>query len=230
MKKTKHCKRCDTTKSLKAFSKQSSNKDGLQYTCKECCNEIRKVYIQRIGRDVINAKKKQSRCNNLEHYREVEKAWVINNRDKVKEISRKSKLKNKVRNNSRTIERHKERMMSDELYKCKEITRCTLKQSFYKMGFTKDSNTALIIGIEWSEFKQHIGFKFDENMNWNNHGVYWNMDHIIPIKYATTPDEVIWLNHYTNFQPMEKHENQVVKRDNVFYDLEALDRVLKEWI
>jgi len=38
-------------------------------------------------------------------------------------------------------------------------------------------------------------------MTWKNHGE-WHFDHIKPISLAKTEQELIELNHYTNFQPL----------------------------
>jgi hypothetical protein len=35
---TKHCPKCDKTKSVLAFATARSNKDGLKKTCRECYN------------------------------------------------------------------------------------------------------------------------------------------------------------------------------------------------
>ena len=40
------------------------------------------------------------------------------------------------------------------------------------------------------------------------------INHIIPISSAKTIEDVIRLNHYTNFQPLDSYENRVVKKDN----------------
>ncbi len=57
-----------------------------------------------------------------------------------------------------------------------------------------------------------------------NHGKYngelnygWDMDHIIPMASAKNEEEVIRLNHYTNFQPLDSYENRVIKRDKFVY-------------
>lgn len=44
-------------------------------------------------------------------------------------------------------------------------------------------------------------------MFWNNHGTYWHLDHIIPISWAKSEEEVYKLNHYTNYQPLSAFEN-----------------------
>ena len=65
-------------------------------------------------------------------------------------------------------------------------------------------------------------------MTWENQGTFnglpptdlnqcWDIDHITPISTAQTPDEVIKLNHYTNFQPLCSFTNRWIKRDNLTY-------------
>ena len=43
-------------------------------------------------------------------------------------------------------------------------------------------------------------------MTWENHGL-WHYDHITPVSWALTEDEVIKLNHFTNFQPKWAKDN-----------------------
>lgn len=39
-----------------------------------------------------------------------------------------------------------------------------------------------------------------------NHGK-WHLDHIIPLASANTEEDIIKLNHYTNFQPLWAKDN-----------------------
>jgi hypothetical protein len=48
-----------------------------------------------------------------------------------------------------------------------------------------------ILGCQFNFFKEHIENQFDNNMNWENYG-----------SSSTTEDELLKLNHYTNFQPL----------------------------
>lgn len=56
-------------------------------------------------------------------------------------------------------------------------------------------------------------------MNWDNKGLYngtfnygWDADHITPIASATCEEDIIKLNHYTNFQPLCSKINRDVKK------------------
>jgi hypothetical protein len=76
------------------------------------------------------------------------------------------------------------------------------------------------------EAKLHIEKQFKPGMNWLNHSLHgWHIDHIIPMASATTEEEVIKLNHYTNLQPLWASEN--IKKSNKMPD--ELDK-LEEFI
>ena len=93
-----------------------------------------------------------------------------------------------------------------------------------KKGFTKKTKTVDILDCSIVEFRIYLESKFDSWMTWDNHGKYngelnygWDMDHIIPMASAKNEEEVIRLNHYTNFQPLDSYENRVIKRDKLVY-------------
>lgn len=44
-------------------------------------------------------------------------------------------------------------------------------------------------------------------MTLENHGE-WEMDHKTPLASAKTEEEIIKLNHYTNFQPLWRFDNR----------------------
>ena len=61
----------------------------------------------------------------------------------------------------------------------------------------------------------YIENQFKEGMSFDNHGE-WELDHKIPVSSANSEDEIIKLNHYTNFQPLWKLENRL-KSDKIIY-------------
>lgn len=92
-------------------------------------------------------------------------------------------------------------------HKMSNLIRGAIKRN----GFTKKSRTYEILCCTFEDFKIHIEKQFKEGMSWENHGE-WEFDHIIPISSARNEEESIWLNHYTNFQPLWRLEN--IKKSN----------------
>jgi hypothetical protein len=102
--------------------------------------------------------------------------------------------------------RRKERMENDPIYNFKIRLRRRIRESIKRRGYTKESKTYDILGIDYMGFRSHIENLFLEGMTWDNYGE-WHYDHIIPLCSATTYEEVIKLNHYTNFQPLWAEDN-----------------------
>lgn len=57
-------------------------------------------------------------------------------------------------------------------------------------------------------------------MTWDNYGLYngelnygWDLDHIVPISSASSQDDIIKLNHFTNFQPLCSKVNRDIKKN-----------------
>ena len=85
-------------------------------------------------------------------------------------------------------------------------------------------NTENIIGCSYELLLKHIESKFECWMNWNNYGLYngelnygWDIDHIIPLSFAKSDDELYELNHYTNLQPLCSKVNRDIKKNNIIY-------------
>jgi hypothetical protein len=146
--------------------------------------------------------------------------------EKRKEVNRKKseyvKI-NKDKENKRKNEYVKKRRKHDFLYKLKLNIRKNISRAFSKKSMTKNSNTQQILGCSYEQFKQHLESKFESWMNWNNYGLYdknkinygWDIDHIIPTHIATTEDELIKLNYYTNLQPLCSNYNRNIKKGKV---------------
>ena len=115
----------------------------------------------------------------------------------------------------------KNRYDSDILYRTRVNVRSLIKMSFKSGGYSKSSTTFKILGCDFNDFMAHIESKFEPWMNWGNKGgknitiddigKFWDYDHIIPLCSAKSKDEIIKLNHYTNFQPLCSYTNRWIK-------------------
>lgn len=109
-----------------------------------------------------------------------------------------------------------ERMKKDSVFKLKVLIRYRIRKKVKK----NNNTTSNILGCSYKKFHKYLESKFEPWMNWENHGLFnneenygWDLDHIIPIASAKTEEDLLKLNHYSNFQPLCSYINRVVKRD-----------------
>lgn len=86
---------------------------------------------------------------------------------------------------------------------------------YNKLKYRKKFHTLDYIGYSISDLKRHIESQFQPDMNWDNHGLLWHIDHIKPcssFKFINEDDSVnyeaikeCW--SLTNLQPLYKEEN-----------------------
>jgi hypothetical protein len=208
------CKECNLEKDIIDFYKRSKRENSYLYVCKDCCKE----------------KQKTNRSNNKEYYDSYNKKYHNDNRDRLNEYYKKWREENKncdlykenrkkyYELNSKIIKEKnydycKSRRKNDSLYKLKLNIRSLILTSFKNKYTKKSKKTIDILGCSFEQFKFYLESKFDENMNWENHGSYWHIDHIKPISLAKNEKEVYDLNHYSNFQPLFWLDN-LIKSNN----------------
>ena len=68
-------------------------------------------------------------------------------------------------------------------------------------------STLNYLGCTIQELYLHLEKQFTPEMNWDNYGSYWHIDHIIPLSAAKNDKHIYELSHYTNLQPLEAKEN-----------------------
>lgn len=156
----------------------------------------------------INTKK--YRENNPERAKQSTKDYKEKNKDKLKTYANSYKQ----RRNELTIQKKK----NDPLFALKEKIRATISKAIKRKNIKKTTKTTQILGCSFDDFKIYIESKFESWMTWENRGLYngelnygWDLDHIIPISNAKCEEDVIKLNHYTNFQPLCSKINRDIK-------------------
>lgn len=84
--------------------------------------------------------------------------------------------------------------------------RSRISHSLSDAGFRKSSKTATILGCSFNEFKIHIESQFVDGMTWDNRNK-WHLDHIVPVSFGTSEEEILLLSHHSNFRPLWAIEN-----------------------
>lgn len=142
---------------------------------------------------------------------------------------KKSEYQRKYRNTngrditlSRRRKEKKERRLTDSVFALQERVRARISNAFVRIDSPKPKATEQILGCTFDEFKKYLESKFESWMSWDNAGKYngelnygWDLDHIIPMCSAKTEEDVLRLNHYSNFQPLCSYINRHVKRDKI---------------
>jgi hypothetical protein len=160
------------------------------------------VYKNRHEKDKIRSKKWNA--DNLDKFKSNSKRWNQRNRERCREYCKKWRSKNKKR--KREYESQLKKLST--LYGITQSIRALVLTKFREGGYTKKSKVYEIIGCSYDDFKKHIESQFQEGMSWQNHNRYgWHLDHIIPCASAKTEEELIKLNHYTNYQPLWAKDN-----------------------
>jgi hypothetical protein len=205
---TKICSKCKEEKDICNFTKNSRNKGGINYQCKEC---DKKYYLENMDK-IKNRSLKNYYQNHLEN-KEKQKNRRETNPDymkKYREINNeKIKLKKKKyddKNKEKRNEYVKNKYNTDILFRLKINLSSRLRKYTLLNNITKKNNTFEIIGCSPEFLKEHIENQFIYGMNWDNRSE-WHIDHIIPLSSANTEEEVYKLCHYTNLQPLWAEDN-----------------------
>lgn len=72
---------------------------------------------------------------------------------------------------------------------------------YNSMRNNKNHSTLDYLGCSIDYYKQHLEQQFTSEMNWENWGIYWEIDHIIPLSKNGS-------FHYTNTQPLIITDNR----------------------
>jgi len=216
----KVCKKCNVEKELTEFGIVKTGSDRLRTYCKQCSSKLIAEYRIK-NSEKISIKSKEHRLKNIEKYKEYDKIrgkkrriedaekikeyrkeYYLKNKDKIKEYQIKNKRIIKENRNKNKIKRKE----NEPLYKLRINISNLIYISIKGNGYTKKSRTYEILGCTFEEFKIHLEKQFTEGMSWSNMGK-WHLDHIHPVSLAKDEEEIIKLNHYTNFQPLWAIDN-----------------------
>lgn len=170
-------------------------------------------------------KNKESKHNwyikNRERYLEANRQWKINNKERFKKLYRawSEKNKEKMRDASRNWY-IKNRDLVIERYKNKYSLRHKTPDGRLKRAVSFGVYKSLkelkggrkwegLVGYSFAELKEHLEKLFDDNMNWENYGSYWHLDHIRPLVTFDCTDNAQFIECWSlkNLQPLEAKEN-----------------------
>lgn len=180
----KKCKKCNIEKPLNLFYKRKGEKDGLHRYCGECMKEEKKQYYSN-NKEEHNVRTLKWHKENRDYHRSAMKEHYNNNKEYYREWNR-----NKTK--------------TDPLFRLRHAINALINHHL-KEG--KTEKTLDYLGCTIQEYKEYLEPMFTPEMNWDNYGTYWEIDHIYPLAKGGS-------FHYTNTQPLTITENRV-KSDSI---------------
>lgn len=95
-------------------------------------------------------------------------------------------------------------------FKLLHYLRSRIWSACFKNNKNKQDKSINLLGCSIKQYKQHLESQFKPEMNWENYGKIWEIDHIIPcdIFDFSLLEEQQKCFHYTNTQPLFKTENR----------------------
>jgi uncharacterized protein YktA (UPF0223 family) len=152
-----------------------------------------------------------------ERKRASQKAWRENNKESIKKSNKAYSSANREAKREYDRAYEKKKRETDPLYNLRKSIRASSYRSF--KGEAKSKTTEKLIGCTYNDFKDYITSQFVGEMNWDNYGQLWHVDHIIPlavIEDVSQTELISSLCHFTNLQPLFAADNHL-KRSKLDY-------------
>jgi hypothetical protein len=209
MLENKKCSKCKEILSIDNFYTRNDTACGYASQCKKC-EALRKAKpLQTLKFKGVRLKSETHKwcpsCENL-----LEKSFFYKNLIQSCGLTSECKKCHNVRE----IKKRNE----NKEYKL----RTNVSRAIRKMlqGKQKSGSCMTYLPFTLKQLKEHLELQFDEKMNWDNYGSYWDIDHIYPqslLQYDSMQDENFFKTwKLENLQPLSKTEN--IKKSNKIED------------
>ena len=198
---TKECIECLIKKNNNDFLKG-------RRSCKACCNKKSREYKKFHKKEIS----------------EYNKKYKLDNKEKIQEYNKKYNLLNRNKIQKRHTQYLKNKRITDPKYKLNCVLRNRIKSFLFG---EKRKKTKELLDCNNDFLKDWIEFQFDKKMNFENHGIYWHIDHVIPCNkfdLLITDNQKKCFN-WSNLQPLEIKKN-LSKKDKIQKD-EILNHNIK---
>lgn len=222
---------------------------------KYCCYKHANAHYYILNKDSINQKNKNIYNKNKEKRLKQTRNYYLKNKEKMdawaKEWRRKYWKENKeslklrydayrlknpekiagyqkkhYENNKKKIfAQQKQRYQTNNNFKLRSVISNRIRVALKRE--VKNTKTVDLLGCSIPFLKKYLESKFENWMNWKNHGIYnknfktWQIDHIIPCSSFDLMDieQQKKCFHYTNLQPLLSIHN-LKKNNKLNYEME----------
>uniref|UniRef100_A0A6C0IVG6 Uncharacterized protein n=1 Tax=viral metagenome TaxID=1070528 RepID=A0A6C0IVG6_9ZZZZ len=217
----KQCSKCGTNRSLNGFRKYNET-NTFSSTCKKCLNEmdkLRKKNVRQIRLETFVAKcEKCSLEKPLKDFAKLKKFY----KKKICLICYPSFL-----SEQKTVWCKNEHNTNMN-YRIKKSLAARLRNIL-----KKNDTTMNYIGCNIQYFREWLEYNFTTEMNWDNYGAFWSIDHIIPVCKFDLTDEIQKLQcwNWSNMMPVSIKFNSSKKNidmEQINYIIEKIQKFKEE--
>lgn len=220
----KKCAKCKAIKGISEFNKLSRASDGLNYRCKDCCNNYYNSLYPKIKDKKIESSKVRYAQKKQIILEKVRASYDKNkkhsyNQSYYKLIKSDPIKLDKSRKRSNTYE--KNRVLTDKNYKLIK----TMRKLVYRTLKNKKNRTASLLGYSSCDLLNEIGRYPDKGES---------LDHKIPVSWFIDASPVNIISHLKNLHILNGTDNY--RKNNLFshpidesYYLIALPYIKEEY-
>jgi hypothetical protein len=210
----KVCDKCEINYPINNYRKYSEDKFGR--TCKKCLNELDKIRKK-------NFRQKKAE-NTIAKCEKCQEEKALNKFAKLKKFYKKKiciSCYPKFLTEQKT-EWCKKEHNTNMNYRIKKSLAARLRSVL-----VKNDSTMNYIGCNIQYLREWFEYNFTNEMNWDNYGSYWSIDHIIPVcKFnLIVEDEKFKCCNWSNMMPVTVKYNSSKKQ---IIDMEQINCVLNK--
>lgn len=203
------CNKCSELKEndgLKRCTKCREYRRTMYQKYKEKENAQARAYHEK-NKESINKRHNEYNIAHKEELKEYRQLPETKEKNKAARLKRYPKVKGRINKRKQQLRKHPKRRLDMAI--STGVRLHLLQKDIIKEGRSwKD-----ILGFTIEELITHLESNFDSNMNWDNYGTYWHIDHIKPKSwfiYETVDDPAFkecW--SLDNLQPLEAKQNMI---------------------
>jgi hypothetical protein len=214
----KQCVKCGITNNLNGFRKYNKN-NTFSSTCKKCSNEMDKI------------RKRNMRQNRVETF--IVKCEKCNLEKPLKYFAKLKKFyKKKI-----CLTCYPMFLKEQKMAWCKNEHNANINYRIKKSlaarlrnVLNKNNTTMNYIGCNIQYFREWLEFNFTSDMNWDNYGSFWSIDHIIPVcKFNLTNEtEKYQCWNWSNMMPFYNSSKKNINIEQINYIIEKIKQFKEE--
>ena len=207
----KLCDKCDLSYSIDNYRKYSETKFGK--TCKKCLNELDKTRKKNLRQE--KAENTIVKCEKCQEEKAL-KCFAKLKKFYKKKICLSCYPKFLTEQKTEWCKKEHNTNMN---YRIKKSLAARLRTVL-----VKNDTTMNYVGCNIQYLREWFEYNFTSEMNWDNYGSYWSIDHIIPVcKFdLTLEDEKLKCCNWSNLMPVTIKYNSSKKE----IDMEQINKVV----